>query len=92
MANTPAQNQAAITAAIQAAATADLALLNTFQTTYGPNFITIENALQTVVNNMSSLARQQQVYLIQQSLVAAQATFTQLVSDTTKAQTATAVA
>lgn len=92
MANTPIQNQAAITAAIQAAATADLILLTTFSATNGVNFTTIENNLATLASNMSSIARQQAVQAISSQLSQALINFQTIMSQTTTAETAVAIA
>lgn len=82
------QNQAAITAAIQAAATADLTLLQSFASTYGASFTTIENALTALAGSMSDEARGQSVLSIQASLAQALANFQTLISTTNAAQTA----
>lgn len=89
---TPAQNQAAITAAIQAAAVADLALLNAFLGANGASFTTIKANLDTLATNMSSTARAAQVRAIGAELVQVQADFLTLVSTTTAAETAVPLA
>lgn len=89
---TPTQNQAAITAAIQAAATADLSLLNTFASANGAGFNTLSNNLATLASQMSDLARQEQVQTIQSALQGVLGQFQTLISNTTAAETATPVA
>lgn len=89
---TPAQNQAAITAAIQAAATADLSLLNTFATANGPSFTTLMSNLVTLAGEMSDNLRAQQVTGIHDQLNQVLGSFNTLVSTTTAAQTATPLA
>lgn len=92
MANSPIQNQAAITAAVQAAAIADLVLLETFLATNGPSFATLSANFSTLAGQMSSLARQQQVTAIMNQLNNALADFNTLISTTTNAITAVPVA
>jgi hypothetical protein len=92
MPNTPAQDQAAITAAIQAAAVADLALLTAFATANGGNFTTIEANLTTLAGQMSDAARQAEVTAIRAELAQSLADFQTLISTTTAAQTAIPVA
>lgn len=92
MANTPAQQQAQITADIQAAATADLSILQAFAASNGASFNTVSTNLNAVANQMSDLARQQQVLNIRAELLQALADFQTLISTTTAAQTAVPIA
>lgn len=89
---TPAQNLAATTAAIQAAAIADLPLLNGYASANGSAFVAIETSLGTLAGNMSSNARTAEVLAIQTMLAGALAAFNTLVSTTTAAQTVVPVA
>lgn len=92
MTNTPTQNQAAITAAVQAAATADLSLLNTFASANAAAFNSLSNNLAALAGQMSDLARQEQVQSLQAALQGVLGEFQTLISNTTAAQTATPVA
>jgi hypothetical protein len=92
VANTPAQNQAAITTAIQAAAAADLALLQTFGVANSPGFNTLETNLTNLATQMSSLSRQQQVQGINAALMHVLGQFNTLISTTTDAKTSVPVA
>lgn len=89
---TAAQNIAATTTAIQAAATADLPLLQAYGTANGPAFTNIETTLATLGTTLSSTARQAQIVVISSFLAQALALYNQLVSDTTAAKTATPTA
>lgn len=84
-------NQAAITSAIQAAAAADLSLLQAFATANGGSFVTIENNMTTLASQMSSLARAGAVLEIRARLALALNDFQTLISSTVTAQTAVPV-
>lgn len=85
---TAAQDQAATTAAVQAAATADLTRLNAFVVANGASFTAVSNNLATLAGQLSSSARGQQVLTIKAELDQALADFNTLVSTTTAAKTA----
>ena len=88
---TAAQDQAAITAAIQGAATSDLTRLNTFAAANGPSFNTVSANLATLAGQLSSLGRAQAVLAVKAELDQALADFQTLISATTAAKTATPV-
>lgn len=85
---TAAQDQAATTAAVQAAATADLVRLNAFSAANGASFTTVSGNLAALAGQLSSSARGQQVLTIKAELDQALADFNTLVSNTTAAKTA----
>lgn len=87
-----AQLQAAATSAIQAEATADLALIQGFLTTNGPSFVTLKANFATLAGALSSTARIAQANLIAAELAQCQADFLTLQSTTTAAQTTVPVA
>lgn len=89
---TAAQDQAATTAAIQAAAAADLTRLNAFVAANGASFNTVSTNLATLGTQVSSLARAQQILAIKAELDQALADFQTLISSTTAAKSAIPVA
>lgn len=89
---TPVQNQAAITAAIQAAAVADLVLLNAFVSANGAAFNTLLANINTLANNCSSLDRAAKTLQLRTSLMQVLNDFNTLVSNTTTSQTSIPVA
>lgn len=88
---TAVQDQAAITAAVQAAATNDLTRLQTFSAINGPSFTTVSTNLTTLAGQVSSLARSAQILGIKAELDQALADFNTLIATTTAAKTATPV-
>lgn len=89
---TPAQNQAAITAAIQAAAVADAVLLNSFVVTNGNSFSTLIANFQALQGTMSSTLRAAQVAAISAQLSLVLANFATLQSTTFAAETTVPIA
>lgn len=89
---TPAQNQAAITAAIQAAAVADAVLLNAFVVTNGSSFSTLIANFQALQGTMSSTLRAAQVAAISAQLSLVLANFATLQSTTFAAETTVPIA
>lgn len=86
---TPAQNQAAVNAALQQAATDDYPLLQAFAAANGSSFTTIENNLTTLIGQVSSVSRISQLTQISNSLAAVLAQFVTLEAATLAAKTAT---
>lgn len=89
---TPAQLQAAATAAIQAEAAADYALIQAFIAANGTTFNTILANITALAGNMASTARQATVTQLGAELQQCKNDFLTLQSTTNAAQTTTPVA